>query len=150
MSNAIISIKSKSKHSLNSKTVFKDISINSIQAKSVYNNRMTYNINDLTNVDAIKNSLHNIFSWYQGERILDPEFGNSIYKYLYEKINDFTSEQIVSLIQTTISKYEPRVEVDDVYKIDNSNDAENNTINIMIAYHIKGISPDAYKDSIII
>lgn len=150
MSNAVISVKSKSKHSFNSKTMFKDISINSIKAKSVYNNELVYNVHEIVNADAIKNSLYNIFSWYQGERILDPEFGNSIYKYLYEKINDFTSEQIISLIHTTIAKYEPRVIVDDIYKIDNSNDIENNTINIMISYHIKGISANLYKDNIIV
>ena len=58
-----------------------------------YKNRQ-YKIN--TNFEAVKNAINNIFTWLPGQRILYPTFGNLIYNYLTELINDVTSKNIKS------------------------------------------------------
>ena len=68
-------------------------------------------IGNLVNVNAIKNSLHQIFTWIPGERILLPEFGSNLRKLLYEGITDFNVERIMVEIRHCISEWEPRVEI---------------------------------------
>ena len=58
---------------------------NDIKTVTTYSSK----VDKLVNVNAIKNSLHNIFSWTPGERILNPEFGSKLRKLLYEGITDF-------------------------------------------------------------
>lgn len=47
-----------------------------------------YRVAKDVNVRAVFNSLHNIFTWTPGERVLDPEFGSRLRKMLYEQITD--------------------------------------------------------------
>jgi len=46
------------------------------------------------NIDerAIKTSLYNIFSWAPGERVINPEFGSKLMKYLYNGITATNQE----------------------------------------------------------
>lgn len=139
MGNKILFVKSKSQNSLTHANTYKDISMNGDTYYSNLNNKTLVKTGELVDVDAVKNAVHNIFSWRPGERILYPEFGNTVYQYLYDKINEFTSEQIVTEVKMIFTRYEPRAIVDKVYKIDNVEDTENNTVNIQIEYHIKGL-----------
>ena len=50
----------------------------------------------LTDVNAIKQSIDNIFTWRLGERIINPGFGNIIYNYVYEPITDITLKNLRS------------------------------------------------------
>ena len=43
-----------------------------------------YDFNNFDDINAIRNGLVNIFSWRRGERIILPEFGNTLYRFLYE------------------------------------------------------------------
>lgn len=60
------------------------------------------------NVRAVRNSLHNIFTWIPGERILLPEFGSRLYTLLYEGITQLTEEQIIAEIRSCVTEWEPR------------------------------------------
>ena len=44
------------------------------------------------NVRAVMNSIRNIFTWFPGERILNPEFGQRLQQYLYEGITEYNVE----------------------------------------------------------
>ena len=80
------------------------------------------------NVKAVFNSLHNIFTWTPGERVLNPEFGTKLRKLLYEGITDFTSEAITAEIRRCISEFEPRVSVTGIENVSTTSDTEENTI----------------------
>jgi phage baseplate assembly protein W len=67
-----------------------------------------FNVN--TDYSAIYNAIQNIFNWLPGERILNPSFGNTIYKFVSELINDVNSKNIVVAIQTMF-QWDPRVQV---------------------------------------
>ena len=60
-------------------------------------------------LDAILNSLRNIFSTRKGERFLVPEFGCNLYRYLFEPISEYTGNKIGNEIVTAIETWEPRV-----------------------------------------
>ncbi len=103
-----------------------------------------YKLAKLVNVKAIYNSLHNIFTWNPGERILDPEFGSKLKTYLYEGITDFNVEQIIAEIRSSISKFEPRVSVQNIINATNINDIENNTIQIDIIFTVPTLSYEQF------
>lgn len=87
--------------------IYKDLSLSSDSTNADINK----NIGSLTDIEAVKSGLSNIFSFHPGERILLPDFGNGLYKYLYEPINDYTSTTIGEEILTMITRWEPRVKI---------------------------------------
>jgi phage baseplate assembly protein W len=91
------------------------------------------------NVKAVQNSIDNIFSWTPGERILNPEFGNKLYKYLYEGITPYNEELIVAEIKNCVLRWEPRVTITKVTNVSNISDTEDNAIILNIEYNIKGL-----------
>ncbi len=111
-------------------------------------------IDRLTDAIAVQNAMRNIFSWIPGERILDPEFGNSIRKFIYEGNTDLTAEKTVQEVQSLVNKYEPRVELDYVGRDENDvsldDQRENNELDIRVVYHIKGLPSQKYSVSLIL
>lgn len=101
-----------------------------------------YNVGKLINVKAVQNSLHQIFTWIPGERIINPEFGSNIRKYLYEGITQQNVEMITAEIHHCVSEWEPRVIIDRVVNVQNTEDTENNTVRLDIYYHIKGLDDE--------
>lgn len=122
----------------NVKEVFLDINMQSKQQ----GNKCT--IDKLVNVNAIKNSLHNIFSWTPGERILNPEFGSKLRKLLYEGITDFNQEQIIAEIRNSVSQWELRVRIDDIVKLTSTDDVENNTVYLRVIYSIPSLTKEQF------
>ena len=100
----------------------------------------TLQINKLVNVNAIRNSLDNIFSWTPGERVLNPEFGTNLRKLLYEGITDFNVEQIVAEIKHAVAQWEPRVQVENIVDVSTIEDHENNNVHLKVIYTIPSLS----------
>ena len=89
-------------------------------AKARYENwkkSSKYNVGKLVNVNAVQNSLHQIFTWIPGERVINPEFGSKIRTYLYEGITDQNIEAITAEIYQCVSEWEPRVVIDRVVNV---------------------------------
>ena len=122
----------------NVKEVFLDISMQSKQQ----GNKCT--IDKLVNVNAIRNSLDNIFSWTPGERILNPEFGTNLRKLLYEGITDFNVEQIVAEIKHAVAQWEPRVQVANIVDVSTTEDHENNIVHLKVIYTIPSLSDQQF------
>lgn len=74
-----------------------------------------YDINT-SNYDenAITAALNNLFLYRPGQAILEPEFGNTLYMYLYDTMNKYTGDKIVRTIRQMISRWEPRIEILDI------------------------------------
>lgn len=51
-----------------------------------------------TDFNAVDIALHNIFNWMPGERILLPDFGNLIHRFVSDHINNITSKNIVAAV----------------------------------------------------
>jgi len=58
---------------------------------------------------SIKSSLQNLFSTSYGERLFQPQIGNSLRSLLFEPIDSITTFEVRDRILETIRKYEPRI-----------------------------------------
>lgn len=130
-----------------------DISMRSVPYKTapvtIYSGIQTWKVERLTDTVAVRNSVHNIFSWIPGQRILNPEFGNKIREYLYEGMTNFNAEQVIAEIRKAIELWEPRVEIDDITRSDTVEQNEENEVDIVVVYHVKGLPEEKYTEPII-
>jgi phage baseplate assembly protein W len=144
MGNKVININTKTRITDNkqeSKVYFSDVSLISKPKMSNNNFAIVRSIN----VEAVKNSLRNIFSWQQGERILDPEFGSRLREYLYQGLTQFNIEQIISEINRVVLYYEPRVTITEIRNITSIDDQENNIVRLDIIYKIIGLNDEEFN-----
>lgn len=100
-----------------------------------------------TNVKAVFNSLHNIFTWHRGERILLPEFGSQLQSLLYEGITPATEEAIMAEIRSCVSEWEPRVQIASVVNASTVEDTENNVIHLEVIFTIPSLGEEQYAYS---
>ncbi len=91
-------------------------------------------INIITNEQAILESIMNIIATEPGERVMYPDFGCSLRKYLFEPIDEITSGYIRKEIFTSVEKYEPRIERLEVIVEPNEDE---NSYNINIIFQMK-------------
>ena len=61
---------------------------------------------------AVQNSIKNIFNTVPGEKLLTPEFGLALKRYLFAPLNQDTAETIGEEIIRGIEQYEPRARID--------------------------------------
>lgn len=73
-----------------------------------------FDFNTFDDINSIRNGLVNIFTWRRGERIILPEFGNTLYRFLYEPMTIEVLNNIQVEIIEMIERWEPRVSVVDV------------------------------------
>lgn len=91
--------------------------------------------NDL---DAIRNSLSNLFSTVPGQKLLNPAYGLNLLQYLFEPVTTSTANTIGETILNGITRFEPRVTVDKVRVVGN---AEANEYNITLILRVPSFSP---------
>ena len=115
MGNKIINIGGVTEQKDNYSGTYLDINMISKQKKS--GSQEKYMIDKSVDEHAVWNSLHNIFTWIPGERIINPEFGSRLRELLYEGINKFTEEQVIAEIKGSVQRWEPRVVIDKVVNI---------------------------------
>ena len=99
------------------KYTYRDIGTDNIREyKDSKTGQQKINDMDTSNYDetAIKQSLRNLFSFRPGEQILQPEFGNELYRYLYEPVMEFTTDKIIRALKQMIEKWEPRIQITDI------------------------------------
>lgn len=82
---------------------------------------MSGNIKVLYDGDTVKQSLRNIFATISGERVRNP-IGSALVKLLFEPMNGDTVEAIQNVVNTSIVRYEPRVEIIDIHVIPHYDD----------------------------
>ena len=91
-----------------------------------------------TTIEAVKNNIRNIINTNQGERIMQPQLGINLRKYLFEQFSDEVVYSIQNDIVDTFKKWLPFVEIQDLQvNMSNSNDSiGKNTMNITILFNI--------------
>ena len=75
-------------------------------------------------LDALKNSIRNIFTTNPGEKILNPEFGINLMQFVFAPISDDMAKEIKSTIKIGIGVHEPRIKIVDVVVIPFEDDNE--------------------------
>ena len=99
-------------------------------------------VGTLADVNAVRNSLHQIFTWVPGERILLPECGSNLRLLLYEGITDYNVERIMAEIRHCVTQWEPRVVIQKVVNASTVDDTEDNVVHIEVLYTIPGLTDD--------
>lgn len=140
MSNKIIYFGNETKPTKQNQEIFVDIATTSIPNYKITQDTSAYKIDKNINADAVNVSLYNIFSWITGQRILNPEFGNSLYKHLYNGITEYSMEPVMVEIRYIISTFDNRIKLIQVVDSSTDSDHENNTISLDIIYSIPSLS----------
>ena len=109
---------------------FKDISM------SFKFNPLSGDLISLSNENAIARAVRNIVLTTPGEKFFDPDFGSSVSEILFENVDDITAVSIRDEIRSSLSNYEPRVELIDV-EVDPNFDE--NQFDVLITYRIIGV-----------
>ena len=66
-------------------------------------------------LNALKNSLYNLFTTTQGEKILNPDYGLDLKQYLFVPATVEVAENIRDEIYRQVRVYEPRIKLNDVH-----------------------------------
>jgi len=85
------------------------------------------------NEEAIKSSIFNLLMTNRGDRLFDSTIGSDIRSLLFENFSLSTEEVLIDLIKTTISNYEPRAKVDDVFV---TSQDDSNALVATVVFHI--------------
>jgi phage baseplate assembly protein W len=109
---------------------FKDIRV------PIRKDASNYDLVELLDLDAIKQSIRNIIDWTPGERILNPEFGNQLWQYMYEPINSDTAGRIANSLMVSIETWEPRVSIQSLSVIPKE---DNNEYYVTLIYEIPSL-----------
>ena len=88
-------------------------------------------------INAVRNSLRNLFNTKPGQRFLFPLYGLDLNQFLFEPITPVNSQAIGETIYDGIVLFEPRV---DVRKINVRSDPDNNLYNIDIIFSIPSLN----------
>lgn len=78
---------------------------------------LSYTKHDLKfnlDLEAISQSIKNLFMWEKGQRVLEPEYGNPILDILYEHMTSQTEAKARREIIDRLKRWEPRIQVKDV------------------------------------
>ncbi len=62
-------------------------------------------------LNAIRNSIKNLFNTIPGERFLQPEYGTDLRRYIFEGITESIGNIIARTIQIAINNWEPRCRI---------------------------------------
>ena len=84
---------------------------------------------------AIKQAIVNLLLTNKGERLMNPNYGSDIRKYLFEPLDYGTSYLIKGNIQSTIDEFEPRISILRLSCTPNFND---NGFDVEMTYRIQG------------
>tara|TARA_B100000900_G_scaffold229735_1_gene195095 strand:+ start:335 stop:694 length:360 start_codon:yes stop_codon:yes gene_type:complete len=103
---------------------------------------MSFKINPLNddliaikNASAISRSIRNIVFTVPGEKFFQEDFGSDISQSLFENFDDLTATTIRDQIESSIERFEPRVNLRNV-KVNPNFDQ--NLFNVIIVYDIVG------------
>ena len=100
-----------------------------ISPKKLNNKLVGYGIKE--DLEAVENSLKNLFTIRKGEVPGKPFLGNPLPIYLFDNIGFFEKKSIKTAMINVVEKYEPRVKIVDI-KIEEHK--EYNAINIIMDY----------------
>ena len=119
------------------KDLFLDLDTSVYYNKQLNKSTILKDAQGLYDENAVLNSITNIFLTAPGEKILSPEFGLDLRRYLFEPISDFSAFSIKDDIQNRLPLMEPRVEIEGVSVIP---DADNNEYKINLQINIPSLN----------
>jgi len=80
----------------------------------VFNKNKLARLEDVYDIEAIKNSIRNIFIIEQNTLPGKPWFGNPLKTELFELFSSTTEETFLAAVENAVAKFEPRVTITDL------------------------------------
>ena len=108
---------------------FKDININ------FKKHPVTGDLVVSRDASAIKQAIVNLLLTNKGERPFNPDYGSNIRSYLFEPLDYGTAAQVEMSITSTLSEFEPRI---NVLSIETYPNYDNNSFDVDMTYVIVG------------
>ncbi|AFB15359.1 baseplate wedge subunit [Synechococcus phage S-RIM8] len=109
---------------------FKDFNV------SFARNLFTDDLSSVTNENSIKQAIKNLILTVPGEKPFQPLIGSRVYELLFEPLDPFTMDAIRDEIINTVTQYEKRVDLVNVFV---TPIYENNKINVTVEYRVIGV-----------
>ena len=108
---------------------FRDISM------SFKSNPLNDDLIALKNANAIARSIRNIVFTVPGEKFFQEDFGSDVSQSLFENFDDLTATTIRDQIESSVERFEPRVNLREVLV---NPDFDENLFDVIIYYDIVG------------
>jgi len=84
-----------------------------------------------TTKDQIKSNLVNLLLTDMGERVMNPNFGCNLKRYLFENINDTNAEKVKNAVLSSVGYYIPEITVTSIAVTPNT---DYNSIDVSVSY----------------
>lgn len=99
---------------------------------------------------AVRNAIRNILEFRLGQRPLNPNFGNTLYTFVYEPNTQSTIDKLCTAIRTMFTGLDQRIIIHDLSTEFTDETIDAHEIRVTITYSIAGLSadPDKYTFSI--
>jgi len=90
-----------------------------------------------TSIDEAKANMYNLLLTQKGERVMQPDFGTSIYSLLFEQITRDLKARVENEIKQAVEDWLPYVQLIEVEVNISDENIENNRINIKVGFGLK-------------
>ena len=85
-------------------------------------------------IDAIINSIQNIFQTFQGSRRMVPSFAMPVYNLLFEQLDDITLSNLENMLLLAIERWEDRIYVN---FLECTGDHDNHRIDVNLQFRLR-------------
>jgi len=98
-------------------------------------NSVTNDVNNLTNVEAVKRSVRNLINTSHFDRPFHPEIGSSVRGMLFEPITPLTALNLQRKVEEVLVNFEPRIKL---VQITANPDIDRNAYGLSIYFYVVG------------
>lgn len=87
-------------------------------------------------IDQVKTNIINLLSTKQGERLMQPEFGSGLHALLFEQMTDDIEERVETVIEETVAKWLPYVNIEEIVIDVSDTNRDRNRIEISLTFSV--------------
>ena len=98
-------------------------------------NRITNDVNKLTDVEAVKRSVRNLINTNHYERPFHPEIGSDVRAMLFEPMTPLTALNLQRKVAEVLNNFEPRIDLQQVLANPN---IDRNSYELKIMFYVVG------------
>ena len=99
-------------------------------------NRITNDVNKLTDVEAVKRSVRNLINTNHYERPFHPEIGSDVRALLFENMTPLTALNLERKVAEVLVNFEPRASIESIVA---APDIDANRYHLQISFYVVGI-----------
>jgi|TARA_R100001129_G_scaffold148276_1_gene109837 phage baseplate assembly protein W len=141
-----VSVTEAEKNALKQNYLYKDLFLD-IKNRVSFNRQLNRkeelkDVQGLFDIESIQNSIANALLTSPGQKILNPEFGIDLRRFIFEPVSPFTQLEIQTDIEERLPGLEPRIELENVEVSANEDQQEYNiTLQINVpSLNVYGLS----------